>query len=121
MIPLSQYAKVKNRYCICYFGPSREYFEHLISIRPIIEKELPGIEIYLVCRDSFLYLAENQARIMNQSKLVEMKWQFGYIRELKSNFVNDPVKAILTESQLNASLKWFFEEINPQSRNWKKS
>ena len=120
MIPLSQYVKVKNKYCICYFGPSRECLERLVAIRPSIEKELSGIEIYIACRDHFLYLAKNEPRIVEQSKLVEMKRQFGYIRELKSNFVQDPIEALLIESELKDSLNYYFSEINPQC-NWKNS
>ena len=90
--------------------------EHLIAIRPFIEKELPGVEIYLACSDGLLYLAENQNRIIGQSKLVEMKWQFGYIRELKSDFVNHPVEKLLAESQLDGCLKHFYEEINPRPK-----
>jgi hypothetical protein len=120
MMPLSQYAKVKDRYCICYLGPSREVVEHLIAIRPHIEKELPGIDVYLACRDKFLYLAEGVSRIIGQSKLVEKKRQFGYIRELKTQHGQNPVESLLLESELTESLDFYFTEINPQ-RNWKKS
>jgi len=107
MIPLFRYAKIKDHYCIYYSGPSPDYLSQLIAVKSQIESELTGIYIHIVCRDDLLYLGENEERIYPQSKLEELKLKFGYIRELKYDLVNNPVEALLMESELLQSLQTF--------------
>jgi hypothetical protein len=120
MIPLSTYAKVKDKYCLLCSGLKPEHLIQLVSIRPHIEAELPGLEIHIACKDSMLYLVKNEERIHAQSKLVEIKTQFAYVRQLKYDIVNNPIEAILMESSLNESLAYFHNEIFPQPNRLEK-
>ena len=101
--PFEKYAKVKDRYCIAYFGPYEKFIQELVSIRPFIEKELEGIEIYISCNPGFMYLVENEPRIVPRDKL--NRHDFGCIREIKYDLQESPVKRLLEESNLIASLE----------------
>ena len=114
MIPLSSYAKVKDKSCILYTGPLTEYLLQLLAIRPHIETEMPAIEIHIACADRLLYVVENTERIYPASKLVEMKTHFAYIRRLTYDITTNPVEALLMESNLKKSLDYFHNEIMPQ-------
>jgi hypothetical protein len=96
-LPLNQYVKVKDRYCISYLGPSKEYIQLLSYLRPAIEAELPGIQIYLCCRKEFL---PNTERVFDLSELNKKKNEMAYIRELTCDLVNHPIEMLINESLL---------------------
>jgi hypothetical protein len=52
-IPFTTYLEIKDNYCLTYFGNSSEIINLLIEKISKIEKELPGINIYLAVLDSF--------------------------------------------------------------------
>jgi len=120
MIPLSSYAKDKDKYYIFYTCPLAKYLVQLLAIRPYIEAELPGIEIHIFCADRLLYVAENAERIHSQSKLVKRKIHFAYVRKLTYDLTTNPVEALLMESNLKESLAYFRSEIIPQPNQLEK-
>jgi len=97
-VPLTAYAKVKNRYCIMYVGNCNEYLVQLKLIRPSIEKIYPGIEIYLVCKDDAYYLLEDSPKTLKANEYV--KERYGYTRELFCDMQNHPVEELLKESHI---------------------
>lgn len=97
MIPLTNYALVKDRYCLCYYGPHEAIIKQLIEIRPEIETKLPGLQLYFSFREDLMYVVENEDRIVVQRKMREVKRDFGYIRQLTHNMVDDPIQTILQE------------------------
>lgn len=97
-VPLTTYAKIKNRYCIVYVGNCNEYLVQLKLIRPSIEKIYPGIEIYLVCKDDAFYLLENEPKTLTRSEYV--KERYGYTRELFCDMHTHPVEELLKESNI---------------------
>jgi len=111
-MPLERYAKVKDKYCVCYFGPSPQYLAQLVAVRPYIETELKGLEIYIGYRDDLLYVVEKEERIVPQSKIKERKHHFGYIRDLRYNPNDHPIEFFLTESNLTLALSYL-------KSNWK--
>ena len=80
MIPLPEYVKIKDNYCIAYFGFSKEYLVQLRLLRPCMEAAFPGIQIYLCSRDDLTYLFKDEPRTLNKSTLMDNKKQFAYIR-----------------------------------------
>lgn len=104
-VPLTNYARIKNRYCICYYGPCDEYIVQLINLRPLIEKNLPGLQIFISCKDDLDYLVKNQERIVLKSKILEEKKNFAHLRQLKCNMEEHPVYSLLEESNINLNLK----------------
>ena len=85
MVPLPLYNKIKNRYCIGYFGNSPEILLDLKVARPIIEKALPGIEIYISCADEKADLLLKETEIILRSELTEKIKEIACFRELTEN------------------------------------
>jgi len=91
-----QYAKVKDNYCICYFGHNDEYLAQLVRVKPLIEAALPGIHIHLGCKDDKAHLLEGHSPL----KLSEIKIRrkdYAYVREMKFNGRTHPIKDLLEE------------------------
>jgi hypothetical protein len=109
--PLPHYAKIKDNYCIVYQGPNDEFVTQLIRVRPYIEEQLPGIKIYIACKDELTCSAKGQKTIFAVSTLKERRNQFAYIRHLKNNLRDNPVKQLLEESGLlTPQLEKMFDE-----------
>jgi hypothetical protein len=100
MIPLPEYAKIKDKYCIAYNGYSKEYIVQLRLLRPIMEKTFPGIMVYLSCRDEHMYLLKNEERIISRNSLKENKNNFAYIREIYCNLIQHPIESFMNESDI---------------------
>ena len=83
MLPLTQYSKVKDRYCITYLGAANEYLLLLSYLKPAIEAELPGLQLYLCGRD----------------ETVE-KNEVAFIREITCDLIHHPVERLINESNL---------------------
>lgn len=95
MIPLSKYVRIKDKYCVAYFGTCDEYVDQLLAARPHIAKELPGIQVYIACRDEVFAKHKNQEGMLSFSQLKVEKSNFPYVRELKDrpgNIVEDFLK-----------------------------
>ena len=96
MIGFEQYAKVKDKYCICYFGYQDEFLVQLRRIKPLIESALPGIQIHLGCKDDKIHLiADCNPLKLSESKL--RRKDYAHIREMSYNGVSHPVKDLLRE------------------------
>jgi hypothetical protein len=107
-IPLTKYAKIKNNYCVGYLGDNPELLLQLKVVRPFIEKELPGIKIFVACQDRLVHVLEGEERIILESELSDKisECAFAYYRELDRN---DPhsVKIFLNESNIPYSSEVF--------------
>jgi predicted RNA-binding protein len=99
-IPLPQYAKIKDNYCIAYFGNNKEYLIQLKLLRPYMESTFPGIQIYLSCKEDSIYLLKDEERIILRDKLKENKHLFGYIRELLCDMKSHPIEEFMEESKI---------------------
>jgi len=98
--PFPQYAQIKDRYCISYAGSHREYIVQLLYLRPAIEQELPGIQVWICYPDHLSYLVRGQERIIPASNIQEKKREFAYIRQLKGTPAEHPIWGLLQESSL---------------------
>lgn len=97
-IPLPQYAKIKDNYCIAYFGNNKEHLVQLKLLRPYMENTFPGVKVYLACREDSIYLLKNEERIITREELKESKNLFGYVRELLCDMQSNPVEEFMNES-----------------------
>ncbi len=106
-IPLTKYAKIKNNYCVGYLGDNPELLLQLKVVRPFIEKELPGIKIFIACQDKLAHVLEGEEGIVLEKDLADKvsECAFAYYRELD----NDPqsVKIFLNESNIPYSSEVF--------------
>ena len=96
----THYSKVKDKYCIAYGGHCSEYLVQLRLLRPLLEKEFPGVDIYLSGRDDFLHLLHGEKYVIPYSKVKDRKREFGYLRELVTG-KGHPVLQFLQESGIN--------------------
>jgi hypothetical protein len=98
-IRFPDYAKIKNRYCICYFGPNEKTIKQLKYLRPILEKTFPSTEVYVCLRDQFV--SNSEEKTLKYSNIQENKRNFSHIRELTFNMKDDPIIEFLKESELS--------------------
>ncbi len=98
MIPLHRYTKIKNKYCVAYFGQCDEYVLQLLHARPFFERTFPDLELYIACRDEAFRLATGQPRMVQKSELKDRCGEFPVVRELKYNFQSHPVLDFVEES-----------------------
>jgi len=98
MIPLPEYAKIKDKYCIAYFGNCDEYLVQLKFLRPIMEKTYPGIQVYLACKPSALEWLEGEENVVTGT--INHR-EFGYFRELRCDMRSHPVEAFMKESNIH--------------------
>jgi len=103
-IPFPKYAKVKDNYCICYFGNCNEYLVQLKYLRFVIEKELPGMKIYIGFKDGLHYLLEGESNVIPNNVLKENKKKYAHVRELRCNMKDHPVWELLKESNIPISI-----------------
>jgi len=99
-LPLPQYAKVKDNYCIAYFGNNKEHLVQLKLLRPYMEAAFPGVKVYLACREDSVYLLKDEERIITRDKLKESKHLFGCVRELLCDMQSNPVEEFMNESEI---------------------
>ena len=99
-LPLPQYAKVKDNYCIAYFGNNKEHLIQLKLLRPLMEATFPGVKVYLSCREDSLYLLKDEERIITREELKDNKNSFGYVRELTCDMQSNPVEEFMNESNI---------------------
>jgi len=100
MIAFEDYVKVKNNYCICYFGNCNEYLVLLEMLRPRIEAKFPGLNFYIGCKDDCLSYFSVLDKILPISELKIRKNEFAHIKELKYDSQDHPIQKILEESEV---------------------
>lgn len=94
------YSKIRNRYCVAYYGPCAEFVLQLLYLRPAIEKELPGLELYISCSDNCRNFISDNTKIIFASEINDRKKEVAYLRELRCDLKTHPVWQWIQESQL---------------------
>jgi hypothetical protein len=98
-IPLPNYAKIRNNCCIAYLGHASEYIIQLNCLLPYIEAALPGLDIFLCCRDEIISWFDNP-KIFPAFQFSERKSDFAFIKQLNCDMENHPVLDLLEESKI---------------------
>jgi hypothetical protein len=99
-VPLPYYVKIKDRYCVAYFGNAQEYLFQLVLLRGNVERELPGIQVYIACKDELFDLIREHDRTLTWSQMRESVKSFAYIRELRCDTIVHPVLELMEESAI---------------------
>lgn len=100
MIAFEKYSKIRNNYCICYFGYSDEYLVQLRLLKPLIEHRFPGLNLCFGCRDDRADLLRGCNGLLIASRIKAERENFAHIRELRYNGRSHPVEDLLEESQI---------------------
>lgn len=98
MIGLAHYARIMNNYCLCYLGYSEEYLLQLKLLRPYLEREFKGLNIYLACDERSFRILEGEQNVLTLKELTERKSEFCHIRKLGFNGVDHPIEALMAEA-----------------------
>ena len=100
MISFTDYSKIANNYCICYFGHSDEYLVQLRLLKPILEKEFSDLNIYIGCKDEKTHILGDCRNILKLTELKIRKKEFAYISELKYNGSTHPIEDLMVDSKI---------------------
>lgn len=92
MISFTEYAKIANHYCVCYFGPSDEYLIQLRLLKPILEKEFPELNLYIGCKDDKIHFLNGCDQVLKLTELRSRKTEFAHISEIKFNGQTHPIE-----------------------------
>lgn len=65
-----------------------------------MEKTFAGLQIYLACKDEYMYLLKNEPKILSASLLKTQKNKFAYIREIYTEINKHPVEELMLESEI---------------------
>jgi hypothetical protein len=101
MIRFTDYAKISNNYCICYFGYSNEYLVQLRLLQPIIESKLEGLNIFLGCKNECVDILEGCEKTLVISDLKARKRDFAHIREIRFNGKDHPIEHLMEEADID--------------------
>lgn len=96
----SKYCKIKNNYCICYFGSADEYLLQLKFLKPIIEQYYKGIKIFIGCIDEKISIIEKFDEKFKMSEFKLKRYDFSHIKEIKFNGRNHPIEEFLEKSEI---------------------
>lgn len=100
MVDFVKFAKISNNYCVCYFGYSDEYLIQLRLLKPVLETEFPGLNIYIGCQDDKAHLLGDSSYVLRITELKAKKEDFAYIKELRFDGSAHPVLNFLDESKI---------------------
>lgn len=81
--PLPKYAKIKNNYCVGYYGTDNYLLRQLLQVKKKVEQTFPGLNLYIVCEDEKISLFDNEINIYPKSKLQEILKNVAFYRVLK--------------------------------------
>jgi len=96
-IPLTHYVRIKNNYCVGYFGSDKNVILKLIKSRPIIEKELPGVRIYIACNEEMSEILAGEVRVVYGPEVYDLRDKVAHFRELE---LDETVEDLLNESNI---------------------
>lgn len=99
-IAFSYYAKIRNNYCISYYGLIPEYIVILRLLRPYMNKKYPHLKIFISCRDEFKYLLDDEPDVIGFSEIYNHKNNFAYIRELNTSITPPHALEVLIKDSL---------------------
>jgi len=97
MFTLPDYAKIKDNYCISYYGHSDEYLVQLRLLKNIIQDRFHGLNIYFGCKDDKIHLLENES-VMKSTEIKAKRRNFAQIKNIEFNGETHPIEDLLVES-----------------------
>lgn len=99
--PLSNYIDIKDKYCIGYFGSDRSLLSDMLNARKFIEKEFPGLQIYIACKNEMQDLAMGGKNVILESNMLSFTGKVAYFRILEEK--SDLIK-LLEESNISVGV-----------------
>jgi len=91
-IAFTHFATICNNYCMAYHGLVPEYIVQLRALRPIFKVAFPKLNLFISCRDEFMYLMGDEEGVIPLSQYRDSKHRFSYCREIGTSI--EPPHAI---------------------------
>ena len=91
IIALPHYSKIKNNYCVGYFGQKDEVLLKLLAARPNLENQFPGLQLYICCLDEKAALV-GEDKVILKSQLDSGLKQVAYFREISDDALEEFLK-----------------------------
>lgn len=95
--PFTQYVEIKDNYCLAYFGEDEIMLNKVFEAKEYIEKELPNLKVFVICKDLFKDKINNRSNVIFESKMGDYKGKMACFRNLEKK---EELKAILVESKI---------------------
>lgn len=102
MIEFAKYAKIKDNYCVCYFGPSDAYLLQLKLLKPIIERHFDGLKIFIGCRDEKVHILNGCEDVLKITDLKIRCHDFAHINELRFDMQTHPLEKLMDASGIDS-------------------
>ena len=100
MITLPNYVKIKNNFCVAYYGNNREYLVQLSLLRPTIESSFPGLQMYIACQDDSIHVLKYEKKVFSRTELINNKNSLSYVKEISDSIDFHPVENLMVESDI---------------------
>lgn len=94
-----------------YFGVFNEFVLQLIHLLPVIEKQLPGVDLYIAGKNEMSDVIQHPKLVLEKDL---NKKSYAFYRELKFNNIEHPIEAFVEESGINVTVKK--EKVEPTSK-----
>lgn len=95
------YEKIKNKICLAYYGPAKEYLIQIKLLRPFLEHKFKDLKIYIACKPDSMYLLQDEERIIKSENKKDLEPnKFGLIKEIICNTQSHPVEKLFIDSNL---------------------
>lgn len=95
-IPYNDYIKLKNKYCVQYYGVEECFLIQLIQLKKVVKTKYPEIEFYISCKDEFHQIYKEDT--IPKSKTVNN--EYAYVRKITYDNVNNPIHLFAKESEI---------------------
>jgi hypothetical protein len=82
-VPLSKYISIKDKYCIGYFGRDKSLILDLLKSRKAMEKQFPGLVVFIACKNEMMELIKGHHDIILESNIESFSGKVGYFRNLE--------------------------------------
>jgi hypothetical protein len=99
--PLSNYIAIKDKYCIGYFGSDRSLLSDMLNSRKFIEKEFPGLQIYIACKNEMQDLVMGNKNVILESNMSSFTGKLAYFRILEEK---SDLNKLLEESNISVGV-----------------
>lgn len=99
---LSNYQKVYKNYCISYLSDNFIYPIILSNLRPEIENVYNNLNIYY-CYKGIIYEKFKNKKNIISKEFLELNYNnFGYVYEIKEDFINSEIEELINFDKINA-------------------
>lgn len=99
-ILLPEYNRIKDNYCIAYYGHCKDLILEIKLLLPQIRQNYPEINIFISFLDQYCYFFPEEINFIPKSKMQDQKKNLAYIRELRHDYDIHPLNVFLKESDI---------------------